>query len=189
MNATLEAAKLGKSDALKDLTDRFRPLVQVFLERRVGNHVSGQEALDELADMTFARMFSAMQSIPANATLDIFAGRLLKNAQWAVARAQAQAAGFDGTTSTTPSTLIQAMNSERSTGAITFEDEMGRLRALTQTMSEPAQQLLLDRIGGKTFAELEAEYGESPDAIQQKYEEAQAEFRTAMAERAAGADS
>ena len=148
---------------------------------------SGQEALDELADMTFGRMFAAMQSLPANATLDIFAGRLLKNAQWAVARAQAQAAGFDGTTSTTPSTLIQVMNSERSTGAITFEDEMVRLRALTQTMSEPAQRLLLDRIGGKTVAELAEESGESPDAIQQRYADAQAEFRAAMAERASGA--
>lgn len=177
MDPILQAARAGDAAAIEDLADRFRPLVSTYLERRVGAHLTKRGALEDLEKEVFAKTLPTLGSLPDDANFDAFASRLLKNAQWVVARASTRAAGFAGADAAAPTARLQAMSSEWSTGAVSLEDELGRVRALTQTLSEPAQHALLRRIAGRTHDEIAVESGEPVEAIRERYESALLELR------------
>lgn len=185
MDPLLSAAAGGSREALGELARRYRPLVETYLRRRVGAHILRRDEVEDLAQEVFARVLPTLQSLPADATLDTFVGRLLRNAQWVIAKAADRAENFVGESAAAspqgdtppPADLAPSI------GPATLRDELDRVRALSERMSPAARRVLLGRLEGRTYAELADETGEPVDTVRKRFLRALQELRARIDER------
>ncbi len=184
MDPLLRDAMAGSAAAADELAHRYRPLVETYLARRVGARIRRHYEVDDLVQDVFEKVLRSLRSLPDDATLETFAGRLLRNAQWVVARAARRAEPLAGESAAPTGGDAPDSNPAREAqGPVTLRDELHRVHRLAGRLDERSRRVLLGRMEGRTFEELAAESGELLDTVRKRYLRALHEARARLQAR------
>jgi len=166
MDPLLEEARDGSEAAQAALGERFGPELLAYVERRLGPRVRRQSSAEDVAQDVLLRVFRSLASLPDEATLDLFKGRLFKNAQWVIDEHARRAQRFAGE-SAAPATPV--VDEFERTGAVTRADDAARLRALAERLDPIYRDAILGRIAGQSFEEIAAASGENLETVRKRF--------------------
>ncbi len=96
MHPLLSEAAQGSLPAQQQLVERFTADLRQYIDRKMWRRLKRHVSAADLSQETFVQVFRSLASLPEDATLDTFKGRLFKNASWLIARRSEAAGHFHG---------------------------------------------------------------------------------------------
>lgn len=164
MDPLLERASSGDRAARDELMRRFEVELKTYTTQRLGLKLRRQWSVADVCQEVFLQVFRGLDTLPADASLDTFKGRLFQNAIWMIDRMARRGARFAGESA--GNDLERAADAS---GGVTRTDELEWLKALAERLRDPYRSVLVRRLAGRGFAEIAAELGDSEAAVRKRY--------------------
>lgn len=170
MHRLLQEASRGCDEARGRLVERFAGDVRRFIDRRAGRLLRRHVSSADLCQETFLRVFRGLSSLPDDADLGLFRGRLLKTAGWVVAQRAEEAKRFAGESVLGEDfDAAQVPGPAPATGPVTGADELGWLEALCDRLSPRYRDVVRARLRGLRFDQIAGESGEQVEAVRKRF--------------------
>ena len=166
MDPLLERARAGSAAARQELGERYRGELLEYVRRRLGPTVRRRSDAEDVVQDVLLRVFRSLESLPDDATLDVFKGRLLKNARWVIDDHARKARRFAGESAAPSAPAVEARGR---TGAVTRADDVARLRALAERLDPIYRDAILGRLQGRSFEQIAAAAGEPLETVRKRY--------------------
>ncbi len=180
MHPWLEDARNGDEVARRLLVEACEGPLRAFVERNAGARVRRHSPIGDLCQDVFADVFRGLASLPPDADLDTFKGRLIRNARWIIARRARKAGEFHGASA--PGAAPPPPATPRETGLVTRNDELARIDALVGRLDPLLGDVVRLRTDGLAFAEIADRLGRNEATVRKQYSRAVAALRERLGE-------
>lgn len=165
----IRRARAGSREAVDALLERFTPVVEDYLERRVGPRMRRHTSISDLRQDVLMRLDYALGALGPEASFADLQALLLRHAQWAIGRAARSARAFAGESAggdhRTPSSTPAP---EPTRGDVTRNDELARLAADVGALEPALAEAVHLRLEGKTFGAIASALGIGEDAARKR---------------------
>ncbi len=167
MHSLLDAARRGDTSARERLSEMFAVELHAYVERRAGPRVRRFCSIADLCQDVLIEVFRGFDSLPEDADLSTFKGRLFKNAQWIISRRARKAGEFHGASAHDGGTIPDGRRDE--TGRLARADEFDRIRALADRLDAKYGEVILLRADGLAFDEIARRLDRKEVTVRKQY--------------------